>query len=69
MDWNTLCETVLRDTRTDGYAKSYAKAGLSLVDDHSRKVQALYILSNISHWRGATASKVRAALKAYAKGM
>jgi hypothetical protein len=47
----------------NGYAKAYAKAGLSMTDPHECHVQALYILNNIRHWRGAIAKATRANLK------
>jgi len=35
---------------------------------HDAKVQALYILSNMSRWRGDIAKQVRESLKAVSKG-
>lgn len=49
------------------YAVGYARAGLRMVLSHEKKVQALYILNNITRWRGDTAKAVRAFLKEYAK--
>ena len=45
------------------YAVNYAKAGKRMVLSHEIKVQALYILNNITNWRGPNAKEVRAALK------
>lgn len=46
------------------YAKSYAKAGVDYsMTGHEAEVQALYILNNITHWRGAIAKEVRTELK------
>lgn len=52
------------------YAVNYASAGIHLIpkdDERGRKVQALYILGNITHWRGDKAKEVRAFLKEFAK--
>jgi len=44
------------------YAKAYARAGLTIgIDDI--ETQKLYILSNLSHWRGETATEVKSLLK------
>jgi len=70
VDYIQACQTVYRDC-PNGYAKSYAAAGLRLLDmgepEHTHKVQALYILSNISSWRGDTAKAVRTFLKDFSK--
>lgn len=60
------CQRVLRSPKTDGYAKAYAKAGLSMTDREMIRVQALYILSNIEHWRSDDAKMVRTELKYWA---
>jgi len=52
----------------NGYAKTYAKAGLDMaMEGDMARVQALYILSNMSSWRGAMAKEVRAELKKIGK--
>ena len=54
----------------DGYAKVYAenamKASLQYGMD-GLKTQILYILSNMSHWRGDRAKEVRMTLKEYVR--
>lgn len=50
-------------TKALNYAIGYARHGLSVRDPHEMKVQALYLLNNISHWRGDTAKQVRETLK------
>ena len=45
------------------YAFNYARTGMSMTDSVTQKVQAIYILNNISRWRGDEARAVRAALK------
>jgi predicted secreted hydrolase len=43
----------------------YAKYGLTIDDDHELKTQCLYVLNNMTHWRGPVAFQVRSTLKAY----
>jgi hypothetical protein len=50
------------------YAVNYALQGLSM-SGHELKVQVLYVLNNISHWRGDVAKQTRDTLKAYTKNM
>lgn len=61
---------ILSDTkswRTSlNYAVDYCKAAKGLTG-HELEVQVLYILNNISHWRGAGSKEVRATLKAFTK--
>ncbi len=45
------------------YAVGYAQAGLHLTTDEAIRVQILYILNNITHWRGDAAKLVRQDLK------
>lgn len=65
MTFNEACNIIL-GSNANGYAKGYALAGLEMVG-HEVRVQALYILNNISHWRGPEAKAVRAALKEMVK--
>ncbi len=62
ISFDEACRLVLYDAKTDGYAKAYARAGLGM-EGNERRVQALYILSNIERWRGDRAKEVRTALK------
>jgi len=66
MTFHEACRNT-RDHCPNGYAKAYASAGLGLGDLHAQKVQALYILNNIPHWRGDTAKAVREFLKQFSK--
>ena len=59
------CNKILRKC-PNGYAKAYAQAGIS-VEGQEAKVQALYILNNITHWRGEEAKACRAWLKEFSK--
>lgn len=65
-DFYAACRAVF-DNCPDTYAKSYARAGLTLSDRHAIHVQALYILNNMQHWRGEEARQVRTILREYAK--
>jgi len=56
---------VNRDASAVNWAVAYARAGLDLEGEDLR-VQCLYILNNITHWRGDTATWVRRTLKAFA---
>jgi hypothetical protein len=62
MNYHEIARLVLTHCPNQ-YAKSYAAAMLGLDDDNAQYVQALYIMSNISHWRGDVAKQCRAALK------
>ncbi len=66
MNYYRACEEILAAC-PNGYAKAYANAGLTLTDTHAQKVQALYILNNISGWRTPTAKTVREFLKEFSK--
>jgi hypothetical protein len=46
------------------WAVSYCRAALDMGGDELR-VQCLYILNNISHWRHPEAKRIRGVLKAY----
>ncbi len=66
-NFRSQCRTVLIECN-DGYAKAYAHAGLAMDDVKEIRVQALYIVSNLSSWRHPYAKTVRAELKAIGKG-
>ena len=55
-----------RHEKALNYAVHYAYAGMHMTGTDAR-VQALYILNNMSRWRGPTAKLVRESLKAIAK--
>lgn len=69
MEWDDAMRAIISNSHEKAlnYAVNYAREGLRLRDPHSRGIQALYILNNISRWRGDTARNVREALKAYGK--
>jgi hypothetical protein len=61
--FDDACALILSDPKANGYAQAYAQAGLTLTDANARRVQALYILNNLSRWRHPQAKEVRATLK------
>jgi len=72
MTWMQCCFAVCKAAQDNPvgnlpYAASYASAGRRMHDAEEQRVQALYILNNITHWRGDLAKRVRASLKEFAK--
>lgn len=69
MTFDECCATILRNRNEKAlnWAVEYARAGLGMAGADAR-VQALYILNNMSRWRGDTAKQVRESLKAISKG-
>lgn len=65
MSFDEACNQIVASCPNE-YARAYAGAGIGMTGE-ARRVQALYILSNITHWRGDRAKEVRTALKGYAK--
>ena len=47
------------------WAVNYASYGTGLPDGPELRVQCIYVLGNISRWRGPVAKEVRTTLKAY----
>jgi len=61
---------IARDPKTNGYAKVYAEAYFNLHHEYkdeelkeAKKIQILYVLNNITHWRGNRHSEIRKLLK------
>ena len=75
LTWNQCCFAVCKAAADGGnkgnmaYAAGYASAGRARggMEGEERRVQALYILNNITHWRGDLAKTVRARLKEFSK--
>lgn len=65
-DFRRACQNVI-DFCKNGYAVSYARVGKTLHDRRDIRVQALYILNNITHWRGPIATTTREKLKEISK--
>lgn len=55
-----------RHEKALNYAVGYARAGIGMAG-HDAKFQALYILNNMSRWRGDLAKQVRESLKHISK--
>ena len=53
-------------TSSLNYAYNYCRAA-ELMQGEELRVQCLYILNNISHWRGEGSKEVRETLKAFSK--
>jgi len=47
------------------YAVNYAKYGLTIFNEDELRTQCLYILNNMTRWRGEVAKEVRATLKSF----
>ena len=60
-----------QDSKALQWAVNYAKVGESMIkigaEDEVLQTQAMYLLSNISRWRGEGNKEVRATLKAFVK--
>lgn len=55
-----------RQAKALNYAVNYAREGL-LLSGEALHVQVLYVLGNMTGWRGVTAKEVRAVLKEFTK--
>jgi hypothetical protein len=69
MNFTEACLAIVenRTAKPLNYAVAYAGVGLGMEPGtEEARVQALYILNNMTHWRGDLAKTVRAALKAEA---
>lgn len=53
-----------REAKALNYAVNYAIAGLQMTGK-ALKVQVLYVLNNMTHWRGREAKQCRQILKAF----
>lgn len=54
------------DAKALNYAVNYARAGLQMTG-YELEIQCLYVLGNMTHWRGDEAKKVREILKDFTK--
>ena len=68
-DFHQCCRQIIanKNSKALNYCVNYALAGLHMEDEYEAKVQALYILNNMTHWRGEVAKATRATLKAFSK--
>lgn len=71
--FHEACQRVIRaakNARPDAliqYAAAYASEGMRMREMDQIKVQALYIISNLSAWRGDEARIVKETLKGFTK--
>lgn len=68
-EFHAACREIVtcRTNPALNYAVGYAEAGLAMSDPHEAQVQCLYILNNITHWRGPIATAARDTFKRLAK--
>lgn len=68
MSFDECCNAIIknRNEKALNYAVAYAGAGRGMTG-HDMKVQCLYILNNMTAWRGETAKAVRESLKLHSK--
>ena len=64
-EFNKACRALLanKDMYALNYAVGYASDGLGMTDPETIRVQCLYILNNMSGWRGDTATECRITFK------
>lgn len=67
--FHAICESILRnrESKSLNYAVEYARAGMSMTQPKVIQVQSLYILNNITRWRGKDAEEARRVLKLISK--
>lgn len=62
-----------RKEKALNYAVEYARYAVEMINnecsDEDLRVQLLYVVGNISHWRGQEAKETREVLKAALKGL
>ena len=64
--FHKACNNIIanKDAKALNWCVGYAKHGLTCVSRYEIHVQTLYILSNMTHWRGDVAKETRELLKA-----
>ncbi|QIG68002.1 hypothetical protein EVB55_067 [Rhizobium phage RHph_Y68] len=71
-EWNEACQAVVRKAENSPnssliqYGAAYAQRGYMMYGEE-RRVQALYILNNLSGWRGEEAKKAKEVFKRASK--
>jgi len=63
--FHQACQNIVdnRDQKALNWAVNYAREGLRMNEVDDARTQALYILNNISYWRGPIAEESRSILK------
>lgn len=64
-EFHSACASILHERASPAlnYAVGYARAGGSMYAPDEIQVQCLYILNNITHWRGPIAKQSRETFK------
>lgn len=64
-EFQAACRAILAESNKPAlnYAVGYARAGLEMTDPEEIRVQCLYILNNITGWRGEAAKETRGTFK------
>ncbi|QGZ14307.1 hypothetical protein PP940_gp027 [Rhizobium phage RL2RES] len=71
-EWNEACQAVVKKAQSSlpgtliQYGAAYAQRGYMMYGEE-RRVQALYILNNLSGWRGEEAKKTKEVFKRASK--
>ncbi len=68
-EFHKACQSIVdnREEKALNWAVNYAKHGLTIQGSYEAKIQALYIISNITRWRGDVAKETRAILRKLTK--
>lgn len=64
VDFHECCDIIIADQDAPAlnWCVNYAKAGLVMTERRMVKTQAIYIVSNMDHWRGKDSGYVRGTL-------
>lgn len=67
--FHSVCQEIFHERGSPAlnYAVNYAKAGVWMENGEEIRMQCLYLLNNITHWRGPTAKRCRETLKRLSK--
>ena len=63
---NTILSDKESYPKSLNYAVNYCRYALTITDIEEMKIQVIYILGNITHWRHVKAIQVRKTLKKFA---
>jgi len=68
-NFQKACQNIIdnQEAKALNYAVNYAKYGLQVTGKAEARTQALYILNNMTHWRGVVAKETRSLLKTFTK--
>ena len=68
-EFHKACQNIVdnQEEKALNWAVNYAKHGLTITELYEAKIQGLYILNNMTRWRGELAKETRAILKKLTK--